>query len=209
MSQLRIGDIEIDGSRVTIGSPAPTRSDGTAAPLALPKPPAAQHPTDALKGLDELPIPPRWAVAAGLVSMLIGLAGLVWWRPATTWAFLLEGGSFITFGLGLVTFGGLRAWRINRLRDEGAREFEIALTPTIDRLRVLLAQPDPSHGFEWIRDQTQLPHETLLRAMGSLRASGDLVEEFNEITNDWHYFCAPSGLTLDARLRALERSNKP
>jgi len=217
MSHLRVGDIEIDGHRVTIGSrstdttslarqfamspsvPARVQPDLQAAP---------QAPQDALAGLDHFPIPANGTLAMGASGVALGAAGLLWAPPSGIISFVFHGGSFVLMGLGLLTAGVMQRARAKRNAADAARRELTALGPVIERLRTLLAEPDPTHSFEWIRDQTRLPGDVLVRTLGVMRDRGDLIEEYSGATSTWHYFCSPQTLNLEARLRTL-RSTRP
>ena len=213
MSQLRVGDIEIDGSRVTISprsaevSAFGHRQPGQDA-SSVPVPTSARAPLDPLEALDQLLIPAKWTARAGLASLALGVGGLLWSPPSDVFTFLFHGGAFVSLGLGLVVVGRLQRVRLKQREADAARSELTALAPVIERLSSLLVEPDPSHTFEWIRDETRLPSDLLVKALAIMRDRKDLVEEYSDVTAAWHYFSSPHTLNLESRLRTL-RSNKP
>jgi hypothetical protein len=215
MTKIRVGDIEIDGSQITIGGqqmtsqsanhvvvttpPAPTPQTRTS-----PQPPPAQPNTD----LAKLPGRPMLWFLAGM-SIFVHSA----FFAAVTVPY------FIYLGLGISVLGILKqrahredARHQHRLEKQKQLQLEAALAPTLEKLRSVLSEASRPLTIEQLSECVELTQAELLRGLAHLRAQAELIEDLDTESGEWVYSLTRRQLPpqdLDARLAALEEANTP
>lgn len=213
MARLRVGDIEIDGSNVTIGgvpqipaaAPAkPGVAIAKTATTALAKPPAPPA-ADGLDGLASFPIGHRLLIGGG-GGLAIAAAAVVSATQAVTAAPLLVS------GVGAVVVGLLKRRALRRRNAARARAEAEELGGYATRLRPLLGEAKHEQTVEWIAERAGLPEATVVRTLVFMRDRDEIVEELNTETGEW-YYGAPLALPapprgLDERLAALEQGDR-
>ena len=211
MARLRVGDIEIDGSNVTIGGvpqipAAPPGKPGVAitktTTTALARPPAA---ADGLDGLASFPIGHRLLIGGG-GGLAVAAAAVVAATQAVTAAPLLVS------GVGAIVVGLLKRRALRRRAATRARAEAEELGGYATRLRPLLGQAKHEQTVEWIAERAGLPEATVVRTLVFMRDRDEIVEELNTETGEW-YYGAPLALpaaprALDERLAALEQGDR-
>jgi hypothetical protein len=230
MSRLRVGDIEIDGSNITIGGvpqiptqptapiPGPPSTGPGVAMIVRPAAtPAATSPgatrpaaAESLDGLANLPIGHRLLVGAGG-----GLAAAAVTLLVVTQA--VAGMPLLFSGLGAIIVGLLKKRAVGRRAAARAREQELELGGHAERLRPLLCEGKigkTEQTIEWITARSGLPEGTVVRTLAFMRDRQEVAEELNTETGEWYYAPALSlpaaSLALDERLAALEgKDRKP
>jgi len=211
MARLRVGDIEIDGSNVSIGGvpqipAAPTSAAATPA-AAKPAPgtalvvqPRAMVPASsprATEGLDALatfPVGHRVLLGAGGG---LGVAAAVLLVATQAVAAV----PLIFTGIGGIVLGLLKRRAVGRRAVARARAEEQALAEYAARLRPLLSETRPEQTVEWIVERSGLPEVAVVRTLALMRDRHEIVEELNTDTGEWYY---GPGLALPAASRALD-----
>ena len=228
MARLRVGDIEIDGTNVTIGgvpqapvdprggvsvsitttsttvggrAQATTLARQSPTTLATPNPTAlATRPAPAgLEGLADLPVGDTVLFGGGTALIAVAIALMAATAAAT--------GSWALFpGLGAIVVGFLRrravALRAARQERERARD----LGGHAEALRALLTDHNQDQTIEWIVSKSGLPEPTVVRTLAFMRARQEVSEDLNVDTGEWYYVAnraLPAPRDLDDRLAAL------
>jgi hypothetical protein len=214
MARLRVGDIEIDGSNITIGGvpqipAAPNAGPGTAmtrtaTPGAIT--PSSSPPTpDGLDALATIPIGHRLLVGAGG-----GLAVAAGTLLATTQA--VAAVPLLCSGIGAIVVGLLKRRALGRRAAARTRAQERELGALAERLRPLLGEAKPEQTIEWIAERSGLPEAEVVRTLAFMRDRHEVAEELNTETGEWYYgrtLALPAAsLHLDERLAALERGDR-
>jgi hypothetical protein len=222
MARLRVGDIEIDGTNVTInGVPqAPVSASGgvsvsitmTPARTVATRPDA---PTTALAtttpaspptGLDafaDLPVGDAVLFGGGALLLVI-----------TFFVFAVTGaGAWGLFaGVGAIVAGVVRRRAIAARAVRRERERELELRGHVDKLRALLAAQNQDQTIEWIVAKSGLPEPTVVRTLALMRARQEVSEDLNVDTGEWFYVAAralpPGTRDLDDRLAVLEEEER-
>jgi hypothetical protein len=229
MSRLRVGDIEIDGSNITIGGvpqiPAapkpgtgvatgvamtvtttttPTTALVTTTPTAI-TPAGSPRTPEGLDALASFPIGHRLLVGAGG-----GLAAAAATLLATTE--VVAAVPLLFSGIGGVVVGILKRRAVHRQAAARARADERELGEHAARLRPLLGEAKPEQTVEWIVERSGLPEATVVRTLAFMRDRHDVTEELNTETGEWYYgatLSLPAATRhLDERLAALERGDR-
>jgi hypothetical protein len=211
MAKIRVGDIEIDGSQITIGGRQVTTQSsghmlttGTGAPVA-PTPPNALATTppapNPRNDLAKFPGSPALWVLAG--AGLFAYASLFATVPY-----------FLYLGLGLSVLGIMknRALReekrhLQRLEQQKQLLLETALAPTLEKIRRALDEVSTTRTVEQLAQQTRIPQPELLRGLVCLRDQAEVTEDLDVESGEWVYSLVRRPLpaqNLDARLAALE-----
>jgi hypothetical protein len=215
MARLRVGDIEIDGSNVTIGGvpqiPQVPASQSTRPGMALTAPgrtTALATPAPAAEGLDALatfPIGHRLLMGAG-GGLAAAAAGLIATFEAMAAAPLLF------TGIGAVVLGLLKRRALGRRAAARARAEERELAAHADRLRPLLGEGRTEQTVEWIAARSGLPEATVVRALVFMRDRNEIAEELNTESGEWYYapvLALPAvPRDLDERLATLEGGDR-
>ncbi|HWO17321.1 MAG TPA: hypothetical protein VNO30_01045 [Kofleriaceae bacterium] len=233
MSRLRVGDIEIDGSNITIGgvpqiptAPKPgaiapgttalvtttpgttalvTTTPATAALVTTTPGALAPRSPEGLDALASFPIGHRLLVGAGS-GLAVAAAALL----ATTEA--VAAVPLLFSGIGGVVVGILKRRALRRRDAAQARSQERELGEHAARLRPLLAEARPEQTIEWIVEKSGLPEVTVVRTLAFMRDRHDVTEELNTETGEWYYGATlslpPATRHLDERLAALEQGDR-
>ena len=224
MARLRVGDIEIDGSNITIGgvpqipaapiagpgvAPAATPKAGPGTALTVtPKTSALASAPPAAEGLDALaafPIEHRLLIGGGAslaVAAVLMIAALQ----------AMIGAPLIFTGLGAMTIGLLTRRALARRAAARAQAQERELGDHAVRLRPLLGEAKPEQTVEWIVERSGLPEAIVVRTLMYMRDRDEIAEELNTETGDWYYgqpFALPAApRALDERLAALDQGDR-
>lgn len=216
MSRLRVGDIVIDGTDVSIGGVTMT---GRAQALSAPQPRSSRpssHPV--------LPGPiarlvanlrPRHLTMFGGGLAAVGAALLVL-GPAVdgVLAFVFGGGLFLTAGGGAAAAGLLLTWSARERATEALRSEEAALAAGVARLRSILRGAGADQTYERLVKRSGLSESMVVRSLRALRDSGELIEDLNTETGDFFYALQPverpvvAPRNLEDRIGELERSGE-
>jgi hypothetical protein len=197
MSRLQVGDILIEGTKVSIGGTQPPP------PLKAPVPEQPKREDGALL-LNRIPFAPRVLGVAGAASAVVGMAINAWFSAwSDPFGALLNGGFLAPVGFGLVALGAAK-----HFAGRPAVRHRAALggdpEPYIARLAPLLALPRPRQTIEWIGRQTGWPEETVVHALALLRERGQVQEELDLDTGEFYYvhtpLPSPGPRDLDTRL---------
>jgi hypothetical protein len=200
MSQLKVGDIQIDGTRVTIGASAAATRDS---------PPAASGAPLGTLARWTLTVPGSAGLyfAAGLALAVAGTMINVllhaWTDPVGA---LAHGGALAPAGVGLLALGAAkRALRMHpRLLHRSALGSEAGAY--LSTIRELLRKEDPNHTVGWIVSTTGWTEARVVHALALLRGQ-EQVEEKLDLISGQFYYCsgAPSidPRSLDARIDTL------
>ena len=233
MARLRVGDIEIDGTSVTIGGVpqapvdprggvsvsitttsttvggatvdrrAPSTALATQRPTALATQPAAPGPTG-IEGLADLPVGDAVLFGGGTLLVAIAVALMAATASgAMTWA--------IFPGLGAIVIGVLRRRALILRAARHRRERERELGGHADALRALLADSNQDQTIEWIVTRSGLPEPTVVRTLAFMRARQEVSEDLNVDTGEWYYVAnraLPALRDLDDRLAAIEQGDR-
>lgn len=229
MSRLRVGDIEIDGSNITIGgvpqiptAPSPgtgvamtvtttttpttpvTTALTTTTPGAL-APAGARRAPEGLDALAQFPIGHRLLMGAGG-----GVAAAAATLLATTE--VVAAVPLLFSGIGGIVVGILKRRALRRQAAARAQADERELGEHAARLRPLLSEARPEQTVEWIVERTKLSEATVVRTLAFMRDRHEVTEELNTETGEWYYGSALSlpaaSLHLDERLAALDRGDR-
>jgi hypothetical protein len=225
MARLRVGDIEIDGSSVSIGGvpqipAAPSAAPGTAlavtthagpgtavavvsrtgpgtALTAAPKPTALASAPPAAEGLDALATFPigHRALIGGGALLVVAALFLLVALQAVI------GAPLVFTGLGAMTLGVLKQRALARRAAASAEDEERELADHAARLRPLLLEAKPEQTVEWIVERSGLPEAVVVRTLVRMRDRDEIMEELNTETGDWYY---GQPLALPAIPRALD-----
>jgi hypothetical protein len=187
MARLQVGNVRIDGSDVSVGTPAPA---GTGRPADASVP--GGDPGFAIRTLERIPVSAGLLAVVGIACMAAGTAINVmlsaWTNPA---AALLGGGVLAPVGAGLLVAGAAKRFILRRahLRHRAAlgREWQRHR----DTLRTLLSGTDPRQTVEWIAARTGWPEAAVLHTLALLREEGALTEELDTTSGAFHYTCRP------------------
>lgn len=200
MARLKVGDIEIDGTNVTIGG----QRMGVSPPVAPTPMPSRDAPSgpaasaDPSTGLHELPLSSGGLVIAGIAALI---AGAAWMAVNGPWgAFLLP------IGLGLTALGLLKHWADRRAKEERERRAAVELAPTVSELRRWLSEPDQSHTVEWLVSRSGLSERQVVQGLAELQRKGELMEDLSDASGEWFYYSVSVPRTLGARLKESERN---
>jgi hypothetical protein len=218
MARLRVGDIEIDGSNVTIGgvpqTPATPATPTARAGVAITKTPTttttalarpqAPPPAEGLDALATFPIGHRLLIGGG--GLAIAAAAVVAATQAVTAAPLLVS------GVGAIVVGLLKRRALRRRAAARARAEAEELGDHASRLRPLLGEAKAEQTIEWITERSGLAEAAVVRTLVFMRDRGEIVEELNTETGEW-YYGSPLALpaaprALDERLAALEQGDR-
>ncbi len=234
MARLRVGDVEIDGSNITIGgvpqiTTTVTRPAGGGGPqvVVTTTTPATASTAIVTTAPAVLAVPPRPTPPASSASSTSGLDGLAA-IPVSERA-LVGGGAALAIGagvaLGLTGAGGLvpllftgvgaivlgvmKRWAVNRRTAARARGRDRELSLHADRLRPLLVGASTDQTVEWLVEKSGLPEASVVRTLALMRARHEVSEELNVDTGEWYYSSASAlpvlPRDLDDRLAALEQ----
>ena len=233
MAKLRVGDIEIDGDRISIGGhqmtgemtgPA-TRPSSSSSVMVVtsPAPPralvpapaqvgAGGHSLDGLAGLEKLPVKGTTLIGGGAIGMAAGSLLLLFASaPHDLISFAFHGGLLVTAGAGVAGLGALKQLAMSRARARETAQAEAELGPLIDQLRGLLHEPHKTQTVEWIAGALGAGEAKAVRALAHMRRTGELREDLNVDSGEYFYYLEapePARLRgLDDRLADLERSN--
>jgi hypothetical protein len=212
MARLRVGDIEIDGSNITIGGvpqipAAPNASTGmamTTTPKAITLASSPRTP-DGLDALANVPFGHRLLVGAGggLVAVAVTLLAVTQVVAAVPLLFT---------GIGVVVVGLLKRRALGRQAAARTRAEAQELGDHAARLRPLLGEAKPEQTVEWIAERSGLPEEAVVRTLVFMRDRHEAVEELNTETGEWYYglpLALPAASRdLDERLAALEQGDR-
>jgi hypothetical protein len=216
MSRLRVGDIEIDGSNITIGgvpqTPAPKPGSGAAvAGVAGVTVTTTGAPgTIVTSGGTTTTAPTSAALVTrtpgalaqrspegldALASFPIGHRLLVGAGSglAVAAAALLATTEAIAAvpmlfsGIGGVVVGILKRRALRRREAARARDEEREYGEHAARLRALLAEARPEQTVEWIIEKSGLPEATVVRTLAFMRDRHEVTEELNTETGEWYY----------------------
>ena len=235
MAKLRVGDIEIDGDRISIGGqqmtgrPVATTSVSTSSLVALGRPiapPALQSQAqsqpeslpalssiDALQNLERLPVKSSLLLAGGLAASAVGSVMLLLTSaPLDVIGFVFHGGLLVTGGLGVMGLGALKEVATTRGKALRQARDRAELMPIVEKLRALLVQPHKTQTVEWIAQALGETEPKTVRALAHMRETGELREDLNLDGGEYFYYLEAPELPrlrgLDDRLSDLERSNK-
>jgi hypothetical protein len=205
--RLRVGDIEIDGSRVTVGGTSLGPHGTTSpAPALAREPPEGGHLLHFAGARSGVLMASGGALSVGGAVLAI-MTGL----PSDILTFLFGGGVFVTAGLGLVSLGFVGRRLAARANEHEGLLRRQAAQPTIVRLRPLMTTTK-GLTLEKLVDLAALPEEEIVRALVIMRDEGVVLEELDTATGHWIYVLeAPSNKSsrdLDTRLRDLERRGR-
>lgn len=215
MARLRVDEIEINGSQVTIGGASLVTHEPPATRAATPAPVAAQAiGPGALPEFTALlvrfPVPGRVLMLLGALLCVGGLfAFLRSANPHDIIHYLFGWGLVSSAGATLTGVGAAKGLLQSRHEREERRALEAALAPLLPRLRALLKTPDPAQTVAWIAKRLGTSEELVVRALAALRDQGELQEELNTENGEWFYCTSTWRLKgprdLDARLCEQER----
>jgi hypothetical protein len=207
MSQLRVGDIVVDGRNVSIGS---TNLTG---PAATPARPDGVVP---LAGTDTRPKSGVWNVALALSGALVAAGG--GWaffsnaEPFSLTSYLFGGGIVASAGCGMIVLSGCLATLRRRQLGLAAERAALELAANAERLASILTSLGPEQTLNKLVADAGLPLPAVVRALAHLREHGELKEDLNTETGEWHYSVARPLATpelpknLDGLLSDLERN---
>jgi hypothetical protein len=204
MARLRVGDIQIDGSDVSIGNRTP-------APLA-PRPVAPGSGLAPLVGIaDRLPFPAGFLVLAGFVLVVGGtLARIAFGAWIGSIAGTIGAGAMVAAGLATAGLG-LAKGLIQR-RPVWRHRAALGGGWPGDRARALelLSGSDPQQTLPWLAERTGWDEHRTAHVLGLLQAEGRLAEELDTVTGLFYYTCpaadpAHASLDLSTRLTTLSR----
>lgn len=185
MSEIRVGDVSIEGGTVHIRSGAPPASPPVGA-TATGFDQAANAP--AIRALHRLPVSSTAILlvsfATAVTGTVLNLAHAAWQDPLGA---LLGGGFLLPLGLGAAAFGWLKRQVERRptlaLRaaiGDDARRREAALLRRIER-------GDQEQTVDALARSTGWERDTLRRTLDVLLHEQRIVEDVNLDTGDIHY----------------------
>jgi hypothetical protein len=212
MARLRVGDIEIDGSNITIGGvpqipAAPNAGPGmamTTTPKAI-VPSTSPPVAEGLDAMATIPIGHR---------LLIGMGGGLFVAAGTLLAVTqaVAAVPLLFTGIGGVVVGLLKRRALGRRAAARRRGHERELGEYADRLRPLLGEAKTEQTVEWIAARSGLPEIAVVRTLAFMRDRHEVEEELNTETGEWYYGVTLSlpaaSRDLDERLAALERGDR-
>jgi len=229
MARLRVGDIEIDGSNVTIGGVpqiptasggSPGAAPGTALVVASRAGPGTAVTVTHRAGAQTALVPSSKTTAlAGsppaaegldaLATFPIGHPALIGGGAVLAVAALILlvslqaviGAPLVFTGLGAMTIGVLKRRALARRAAASTEAQERELTEHAARLRPLLGEAKPEQTVEWIVERSGLPEAAVVRTLVFMRDRDEIMEELNTETGDWYY---GQPLALPAIPRALD-----
>lgn len=211
MSRLRVGDIVIEGSSVSIGGKnafAPSPANSPQQPSSSPHQAThlSPHREPFLHGLSRIPFASRLWVAAGSMTALVGVVLSVllqaWSNPLGA---VLNGAFLVPVGVGLIAVGATKHFIATRpalLHRAVLGDPE----PYRARLASLLARPRGEQTVEWIGQRTGWGEHEVVHALALLRQRGEIQEELDFDTGEFYYVYVSPSLPprdLDTRLGDL------
>lgn len=199
MARLRVGDIEIDGTRVTIGGADPVR------PPSAPRGPVQPGNYRLLRLLQRLPVPASALLAVGVVLAAAGtVVNAVVGVTADPFGALVRGGVLAPLGFGVTCVALLKAYLARRPDIPLAAALGGDPEGYVERLRPLL------HGEPLLRTVPALagragwPESTVVRVLALMRERGEVEEDVDLDTGEFCYAIASfPPRNLDARLGTL------
>jgi len=216
MARLRVGDIEIDGSNITIGGvpqipTTPTAGPSTAIVVTTKTGTTAltpQSPPRSPEGLDALA-----TIPIGHRLLMVGGGGLAVAAAVVLAATLAVAAVPLLFtGIGAVIVGLLKWRALGRQAAARTQAQEQELDGYAARLRPLLREANPEQTIEWITQRSGLPEAAVVRTLAFMRDRREIEEELNTETGEWYYstpLALPAAsLHLDERLAALEQGDR-
>jgi len=216
VAKLRVGDIEIDGSRISIGSPsqAPARAPGEPAGSTA-RTQATADLASISRMLTALPGTPRTYLKSGAVVSLT--AGSVLLLSAN----LLAGSPLliplavglvplVSAGLGMAAIGLLKARFEPKpdvdTSDRALMSQSLAAPETMTRLMTAIEAAGANATFEHLRGELSVSEEALLALLKGAMAAGDVDEDLNLDTGDYYYRAGarPDQVGQESRPRSLD-----
>ncbi|MGM0577942.1 MAG: hypothetical protein ACQEXJ_19605 [Myxococcota bacterium] len=211
MARLRVGDIEIDGDRVTIHGD----QGASAGSPAVPHRSVRDAPSDGAS-LAAIPGSPRVLTVAGASVALLGVVWMVLTPESSgLFRYVLSGGALTFFGLGAAVLGVAKHLTRRRLAAELDRAERRRLEPVRARLRHELGDEATVNTVEHLVARTGFSEADIVRALRWMREAGDVREELNLDTGEWYYVLGDEGAAdslrvgdLDERAMALEERSR-
>jgi len=195
VGRLQVGNVEVDDSTIRIRGAIDGAVGGRREAVGEPDPIAA---------LNRLRIAPRtvsWTGAAligGGATLFCVTSG-----PLDVFAMVTRGGVLMSAGLALLAYGWLAGRIVAARKSDARRKRESEEAPYADAVSGLIRQPAAHQTVEWIAEQSGLSAAQVVRALALLRRRGELVEDLNAETGDFHYWMTGPSRSLDSRLRML------
>lgn len=199
VAQLKIGDIEIDGSVVRIG-PASAPGVSTAShvtPGGVPERPLRSR----LAFLDRVPLSPRVLVRIGIATAAVGVCVGIAILATHTWgAPLVIGPLLLSLGGGTAVLGLLTA----RFRDGGPELTGISADPLteryVDELRAVITTSNVRNTVERLAHTLGWSQRDVVNTLGWLQARGELREELDVESGEFYYVAIRVARDLASRL---------
>jgi hypothetical protein len=211
MAKIQVGDIEIDGSQITIGGRQVTGQSSTHVAITNAPAPVTPAPTNALATTPPAPTPRNDLVKLPGRPALWVLAGASLFVSATLFVTIPY---LLYLGLGLSVIGVLKnralreeAHQLRQLEQRKQLQLEAALTPTLEKLRRALGEATSTLTIEQLAQRVRLPQPELLRGLVCLRDRAEITEDLDTESGEWVYSLVRRHLPaqdLDTRLNALQ-----
>lgn len=213
MSRIRVGDIEIDGHRVRIGTSSDSRVAGYSVlgARAMPYGSGALGPRPLPKAnyafLSAIPFSAGTIIVAGCIASAIGILGAVLsWPPNDIADYVRHGLFLIPLGVGVALLGWLKAVHRDSLNKIDAESADETTEEYIAELGALLRLEDPGHTVEWLQRELGWRPVDVVTTLAWLRERGELREEIDIDSGHYYYVATtPPAQDLDARLRSTHR----
>jgi hypothetical protein len=200
MARLRVGDIEIDGTHVRVGS-SPTTPGVERTTLQR----IASLPSAHDGSLSWLPTPASWLVGLGVVMFVVGSIRLaITSGPLDVEHIVTRGAFLLPLGLGLVL---LAALKVLGAREGAARGPDAGTLDHLAQLRDVLRGAQ-RHTIPSLSRRLGWSESDVVRALGWLQHAGDVDEEIDMASGDFHYVLVARPHDLATRLRHLQETNR-
>lgn len=214
MSKVKVGDIVIEGGKISIGGKVVIEQGG-ASPSPPPMPLSVPEETEnsTLAFIERLPLGSRPLIGIGIGVALLGLLGS--FLPADPFLPFIGRIPLFVMGLGTVAIGVVK----RRLVTEGKRSPEKLLQARITRLKPILAERSPENTIERIVSRVRMTEEAVVETLIEMQKRGMIEEELNLDTGEWYYVFSDAWdeaklerkkrvMTLEERHRALLQRGK-
>jgi hypothetical protein len=213
VSRIRVGDIEIDGHRVRIGttSDAPGHAHSVLSAQSVPYGSRPLGPAPLPRAnyafLNAIPLSAGFIVLAGCIASAVGiLAAVLTWPRDGIADYVLHGTFLIPLGLGVALIGWLKAVHQDSLNKIDADAADETTEEYIAELGALLRHEDRSHTVEWVQRELGWRPADVVTTLAWLRERGELREEIDVDSGHYYYVATtPPARDLDARLRSTNR----
>ena len=193
VTRLRVGNIEIDGSRVVVRSNDSQSGAGNLQP----------PPRSGLAFLDRIPATSRVLAFTGGATCLLALmlSSFAWWNHSTFSSASLFGIVLMPVGAAIITLAALKWWRVRQLpgfeslRADPATENRLA---ALERTMQTAGRPVSART---IAERLGWPPVDVDRGLGWLAARSAIEEDYDVNRNEYVYSLVRSEKDLATRLK--------